>query len=146
MTLPTHLIAGMIIGKITGNFPAAIAGALLVDIDHIISYCEHGILLKPKELIKYITSQEDPWDDQRNILHNIIVWIGISVLVAILWPKISIAFSLGYFSHLLLDALDESEFYPLFPTKKFRFIGPIKYFSKEEFVFFTFCLFIFLIL
>lgn len=146
MTLPTHLIAGMIIGKVTGNFPTAIAGALLIDIDHIISYYKHGILFKPRELIKYVTSREDPWEDQRNILHNIIVWIGISVLVAILKPEISIAFSLGYFSHLLLDALDESEFYPLFPTKKFHFRGPVKYLSKEEFLFFTFCLLIFLIL
>jgi len=34
MTLPTHALLGLIIGKATGNYSFAIASSVLPDIDH----------------------------------------------------------------------------------------------------------------
>lgn len=146
MTLPAHLAAGLIIGKLTGNFSVALIGALVIDLDHVVSYLKHGILFKPRKLFKAISDQDDPWGDQRGFLHNIFAWVIISALVAAIDLKIGLVFSVAYFSHLLLDALDGAEFYPLFPIKRLNFRGPIQYYSKQEIAFTTFLLFIFLLL
>lgn len=71
MTLPTHFLLGMILGKVTGNYPIAIAASVIIDLDHLQSYISHGIILKPKKLWKTLTDQNDPWGDQRGVLHNI---------------------------------------------------------------------------
>lgn len=134
MTLPTHALAGLIIGKITGDFPTALAGSLVIDLDHAISYFHHGILLKPSKLLKTISDEVDSWGDQRNFLHSIFSWVIISVLLVINF-KFGLLFSIAYFFHLVFDALDSADFYPFFPFKKFVIKGIIKYCSKQEMIF-----------
>ena len=80
MTFPTHLMAGLILGKITGNYPLSVGIAVGVDIDHVFSYAKNGILLKPRKFI-------------------------------------------------------ETFYFPFFPYKKINLRGPVKYFSKQEFLF-----------
>jgi len=143
MTLPTHALAGLIIGKITGDFPSALAGSLVIDLDHTFSYFRHGILFKPGKLLKVISDEADPWGDQRNFLHSIFVWIAISTLFLIFNYKLGLVFSIAYFFHLVLDALDGSVFYPFFPFKKILMKGFIKYYSKQEIVFDIFLILVF---
>ena len=38
MFVVSHVLMGMIIGKVTGNYEAAIATSLLIDSDHIVPY------------------------------------------------------------------------------------------------------------
>ncbi|MBI5733582.1 MAG: metal-dependent hydrolase [Candidatus Kerfeldbacteria bacterium] len=132
MLLPTHLLGGLIIGKIMGDYPAALAGALLVDLDHLVSYFKSGVWFNFKKFTKAITNRNDPWGDQRNVLHNVILGLVISASVAVFDYKFGIVFALGYLSHLVLDALDNSDYFPFFPNKKVNLKGPIKYFSIAE--------------
>lgn len=146
MTIPTHLLAGIIIGKITGNFPTAIAGSLIMDLDHIISYFHHGILFKPRQLFKILRSETDPWGDQRNFLHNIFIWVIVSVLLLTINFNFGLIFSVAYFFHLVFDALDSADLYPFFPFKKITIKGFIKYSSRQEIIFDVCLVFILIIL
>jgi len=135
MTLPTHALAGLIIGKLTGNFPAAIIGSLAIDLDHIVPYYRHGILFKPRKLLQTLLDQKDSLGNQRNYLHSIFGWIIISIILLAINFNIGLVFSIAYFFHLVLDIFDSSDFWPFFPFKGFVLKGPIKYFSKQEIIF-----------
>jgi membrane-bound metal-dependent hydrolase YbcI (DUF457 family) len=139
MTIPTHILAGLIIGQITNDYPTAIIGSLLIDIDHILPHFRHGILFKPRQLFRALTNETDPWDDQRNIVHSFLSWAVVSTLAVSINRQHGITFSLAYFFHLVLDALDKSTFYPFFPSKKFAISGVVRYYSRQE-VFFAICL------
>ncbi len=128
----------------TGDFPTALAGSLVMDLDHAISYFRHGILFKPRKLFRAIFDEADPWGDQRNFLHSVFSWVVISVLLLTINFNFGLVFSIAYFFHLVLDALDGSDLWPLFPLKKLVIKGPIKYYSKQEIVF-DVCLILFLI-
>lgn len=138
MTLPTHALLGAIIGKVTGNYALGIASSVLVDIDHLQSYITHGLLFKPKKLWETLINQKDPWGDQRGILHNVI-FFGIATLILfLLFHDIGIIISIGWLGHLCLDALDNSDYYPLYPNKSVNLRGPIKYGTWQELIFFIF--------
>lgn len=132
MTLPTHILAGLIIGKITGDSTTALAGSLVMDFDHVTPYFRHGILFKPRKLFKAIFDEVDPWGDQRNFLHSTFSWLFISSVLLVINFKFGLVFSIAYFFHLVFDALDSADFYPLFPFKNFVTKGFVKYYSKQE--------------
>ncbi|MHB8870966.1 MAG: metal-dependent hydrolase [Candidatus Doudnabacteria bacterium] len=134
MTIPTHLALGLIIGKMTNNYGLALAFSVGPDIDHLISYAKHGVLFNPKKFLKATTDTEDPWGDQRSFLHNILVWLGISIVAITINQRIGFIISIAYFGHLVLDALDNSLFFPFYP-KKFCIKGPIVYNSINEYIF-----------
>ena len=134
MTFPTHLMAGLVLGKITGNYPLSVGVAVGIDVDHIFSYAKNGVLLKPKKFLDTVFNKEDPYGDQRFILHNVLIFILFSVMVSIFNPTVGIVFSLAYLSHIILDALDGSDYFPFFPNKKINIRGPVKYFSRQEFI------------
>ena len=146
MSLPTHLVAGLIIGKLLGNYPLALFGALAIDLDHIAPYLKHNVLFNPKKLLKTITDQNDPYGNQRNFLHSLFVYVIISTLLIIVDFRLGLILSLAYLTHLVIDALDAADFYPFYPNRKINFRGPIGYFSKQEFLFTFFLFLIFLIL
>lgn len=145
MTFPTHLLAGLVIGKLTGNYGLSIVGATCVDIDHIYTYAKNGVLLNPKKFFTTVFDREDPYGDQRNILHNVLVFLLISVVTFIINHQIGLVLFLAYLSHLILDALDKSDYFPFFPSKKVNIRGFIDYFSKEEFLIMIFLGVVFLL-
>ncbi len=132
MTIPTHVILGVLIGKITGDFPTAIAVSVLVDIDHLVSYVRHGVLTDYKKFLNVITDKEDPYGDQRGYLHNILIAGLLSALSFLVGMSFGLVFTLSYFGHLLLDALDKSDYWSLFPYKKINIRWPIEYYSYQE--------------
>ena len=99
----THLIAGLLIGKLTGNFTWALVGTVLIDADHLLSYVKHRVLFNPKKFWKTITLRDDPWGDQRGILHNFLAFILILGILFLFGFSALLAFSFGYLSHLSLD-------------------------------------------
>ncbi len=133
MTLPTHILAGLVIGKLTGNYSLSVAGSILIDVDHVFSYVKNGVLFKPKKFLQTVFNKDDPYGDQRFLLHNVLVFLLISGVVFLINHQIGFVFGLAYLSHLILDALDNSDYFPFFPNKKMNIRGPIKYFSKQEF-------------
>jgi membrane-bound metal-dependent hydrolase YbcI (DUF457 family) len=135
MFVPAHLAAGLLIGKVTGNYPAALIGASLIDIDHLWVYLRHKLIFKPRLFLKVATTQEDPYGNQRNFLHNVFAWIIFSLIVVFIDFKFGLIFSFAYFSHILFDALDGGDFYPFYPFKNINLRGPIPYLSRIEIIF-----------
>ncbi len=140
-----HLFAGLIIGKLFGNYLFALIGAVLIDLDHLVPYIKHKIIFNPKTFWKTITNPLDPYGNQRSFLHSFFAWIIISAIIFAIDFRIAVVFSLAYLSHLLLDLIDGSDFYPFYPLK-FNVKGPIKYLSKAEFLMTLILLLIFIII
>jgi len=128
----THLALGLIIGKATGDYPVALAGSLLIDVDHLWPAFRDGELFNLKKFLKRTTSSKD---SSRCFFHNIFSWIGLSVLACLIGFHFAWVFSLAYLGHLILDAIDSSPFFPLFPIKRINITGFINYCSKKEIVF-----------
>lgn len=134
MFLTTHLGASLIVGKLGCNYWAALIGGVATDVDHLLPYVEHGVLWRPKLFFKTITREDDPYGDQRGIFHNIFSWAGVSLIILAINRAWAAPFSAAYFIHLCLDALDSADFYPFWPIKKISIRGPIRYWSKIEFL------------
>lgn len=130
--MPTHILLGAIIGKVTGDPVAAIAVSVLVDVDHLYSYAKHKVLFTFKKFWKVVTDQSDPYGDQRGYLHNIIIAAVISALSFFVSKKFGIVFSSAYFGHLLLDMLDTSDYFIFYPSTTVNVKGFIDYYSKGE--------------
>ncbi len=141
-----HLFLGLIIGKLSGFYIIALIGAVLIDLDHLIAYARHKVLFKPKKLWKTITASKDLLGGQRNFPHSFITWLIISLIIILINVEIGLVFSLAYLSHLMLDMFDNGDFYLFYPFKKFKFKGPMKYLSKEEFAFTLILLLIFVLI
>jgi membrane-bound metal-dependent hydrolase YbcI (DUF457 family) len=146
MTLPTHIVAGLIVGKITGDYALGISSSLLVDIDHLQSYIKSGVILRPKLFWKTITDKSDPYGDQRGYLHNLLVFLGISIILLLSFGYIVLPLVAGWLGHLLLDALDNSDYWPFYPYKQLNLRGHIKYASVQEAMFLFFLLIIYFII
>ena len=120
----------------------ALAGAVIWDVDHLIPYYHRGILKSPKKFWRAITTEADPYHGQRGWLHNVFAWLLITGVSLLLVPfQFGVAFSLGYLSHLILDALDSADFWPFYPVQKINVRGPIQYFSRGEILLMVFLLF-----
>lgn len=132
MFFTAHLAAGLIIGKITDNYTASLIAAMGPDLDHAISYIRSGVLFRPKEFLRTITTTEDPAGDQRNFLHN--VGSLAAVTISSFFIDIQLGWTVGaaYLSHLVLDILDSADFYPFYPSQRIKWRGPITYFSRTE--------------
>ena len=146
MTLPTHILLGAIIGKVTGNYSLAIGASIVPDFDHMGSYLKSGVLKKSRIFWKTITDTEDPYGNQRGMLHNILFFIFLSIILFTLIPKFAIVLVLGWLGHIVLDMLDQSDYWPFYPSKKINIKGIIKYASIQEAILFLFLLFVYVIL
>lgn len=170
MFIPTHIIGGLLIGKITGNYIPALIGATLIDLDHVVVYAKYGLLLKLKKILCIAFNKEHLDEYQRGFFHSIFALVPICFISFLINFDFALSFSLGYACHLLFDASDNADFYPFFPWKKINPVrslyetlntmffnigrhsfqqqttrhsdsngvnlhGPIKYFSKQEFIF-----------
>lgn len=134
MTIASHIAVGLIVGKITDNYPLALAVSLLLDLDHVLVYFRNGVFKNFKKFWTTVTNEEDPYGNQRNVLHSIFTWGALSLLTFLFLPKFALTFTLAYLGHLLLDLLDSSDYQPFYPIK-WNVKGPIKYFSYAELLF-----------
>lgn len=146
MLLSTHLAAGLIISRLTGDYNASLLGSVVMDLDHLIAYYRTGILLKFSKVIIAITGRDDIGLPQRNFFHNIFFCLLVSALVSVVNFSAGLVFGAAYLCHLILDALDSENYYPFYPSLKINLRGPIKYFSRQEFIFTFILLFIFFII
>lgn len=134
MFLPTHLAAGLIIGKLSGDYQASLIGSVVMDLDHFIACFRAGILFKSEKLWNVLTGKANISLPQRNYFHNIFFsFLAAAAALLINFPA-GLVFGLAYAIHLILDSLDNSNYYPFYPNLKINFHGPIKYFSRQEFI------------
>ncbi|HNX11330.1 MAG TPA: metal-dependent hydrolase [bacterium] len=132
MYTTAHLAAGLIIGKLTGDYPTAIISSVAIDLDHLVPYAREGALGSVK---KFLARTKSVHGSGRSYLHSFIAWGVITGILCIFSLKIGLVFGLGYLGHFLLDAVDNSDFYPLFPLKKWNTKGFIGYYSRAELIF-----------
>lgn len=146
MLLSTHLAAGLIISKLTGNYNASLLGSVIMDLDHLIAYYRTGILLKFNKVFIAITGRADIGLPQRNFFHNVLFCLLIAAAVSVMNFSVGLTFGAAYVCHLILDALDSENYYPFYPGLKINLRGPIKYFSRQEFIITFILLLIFFII
>lgn len=127
-----HVAAGLIIGKITGDYPTAIIGATAADFDHLIPFVKNKVLFSFKKIWHATTNDGD---SSRNYLHSIFSWALISGVIMLFNLQVGLIFSIAYLSHFILDLLDNTDFWPFYPWKKINIKGFVGYFSKREFLF-----------
>ncbi|MFA5936599.1 MAG: metal-dependent hydrolase [Candidatus Paceibacterota bacterium] len=140
MTFPTHIILGLVIGKVIGNYPIAIASSMAIDIDHLQSYIKSGVIFKPKLFWKTINDKADPYGDQRGYLHNFFIFTLVSVILLFIFGDKIFPLVFGWLGHLFLDALDNSDYWPFYPYKRINLRGFIRFASYQEFIFAIFLL------
>jgi len=133
-----HLALGLILGKLTGDYPTAIISSVAIDLDHLIPYAQQGIIFSPKKMWK---AAKTPHASSRGILHSFFAWAILSGIICLVNLEVGLVFSLGILGHFLLDALDGDDFYPFYPIKKMNTKGFIGYYSRKE-LFLTIVLFI----
>ena len=132
MYATTHLAMGLVIGRLTGDYQAALLGSLIIDIDHLVPAIKENRLLNFKEFWRRSKSSSD---SARSFLHGLLPFIVISVLIAFFDWRFGLIFAVAYLGHLILDTLDDSPFFPFYPNKKINIKGFIPYYSTEELIF-----------
>ena len=60
MFIVAHAAAGLIIGKVTNNYPIALVGSLVIDIDHLVPYVKHKVIFNPGKFWKTVTDPSLP--------------------------------------------------------------------------------------
>lgn len=135
MFWPTHIVTGLIIGKLTGNYPISIIASILPDLDHLWIYYKHDVLFN-RDLFKTLLNDKDEIGEQRNYLHSIFIFAFLSFCVWYFLNSVFIPFFIGYFIHMVLDSLDKSEMRPFYPFR-FKTTGFIGYLSKAELLLFA---------
>jgi membrane-bound metal-dependent hydrolase YbcI (DUF457 family) len=127
-----HLAMGLVLGKITGNYPLAITASLALDLDHLIVHAKARNLFNIKKIWH---SAHDSKDGGRTWFHSIFALIIIPA-IALFWGKeASFIVFTAMLGHYFLDILDDSDFWPLYPWKKINMKGFIGYFSLGELAF-----------
>ncbi len=132
MTLPSHFLVGVAVGSITGHYPAAIITSVVFDLDHLFFYYTRNLLFRPLKVLTKALEEKVYIKGQRGIFHSIFSLVAISTIFLLIDFSLGMTVFLAYFFHLLLDALDESPFYPFYPLKKMELSGPVIYASFGE--------------
>ena len=132
MYATTHLAMGLVIGRLTGDYQAALLGSLIIDIDHLVPAIKENRLFNFKEFWRRSKSSSD---SARSFLHGLLPFIVISAIITFFDWRFGLIFAVAYLGHLVLDALDDSPFFPLYPNKKINIKGFIPYYSTEELIF-----------
>jgi hypothetical protein len=132
MTLFTHALVGYAISISTGSPVIAIGAALAPDVDHFFAL-RGSTYPSARMFVSALWEREDKSGIQRNVLHNVVV---AAIIALVSWfVRGDVVVIAGYGSHLLLDMIDGSLYYPFFPSKAFGIRGFIPYFSWQELVF-----------
>jgi len=112
-----HLLLGIILGKIFGNYLFFILGSIIPDLDHIYVIIKNKLysLNKIINTIKY----EDKFGIKYKtpLFHSALSLLTLSLIVYIFNSSGALYFGSAYLLHLLIDWPDIDEKYFLFPVK-----------------------------
>ncbi|MEK6906833.1 MAG: metal-dependent hydrolase [Nanoarchaeota archaeon] len=126
-----HLLIGILLGKIYGNYIYFIAGSLIPDIDHLYIILKNR-LYNIKKIISSIKYEKNYGLKYKTpLIHSILGLVIISSAVFFFNKIGAVYFSLAYFIHLLIDWVDIDEKYYLYPLK-IKFKGFLPIWSKQE--------------
>jgi len=133
MLLITHLLFGLFLGKLLGNILLVAIGAVIVDIDHVYMYLQSGMIFYPRKLLASMLAPHDPYGTQRTVAHSLFAWIVVTIALALVNKQYAGFISIGYLSHLLIDAIDNDDMQLMFPLKG-HIRGPVVYNSRVEYI------------
>ncbi len=127
----THLLAGLVIGKLTNNYALAVSVSLAIDADHIIVLFKEGAYKSWKRFSSFIFDETDPFGSPRTFFHTVYSGVFASAIAFAVSPHAGLVVGLSYAAHLAMDMLDNSDFRPFYPYGP-SIRGPVKYFSRQE--------------
>lgn len=133
MLILTHLLFGLFLGNLLGNMLLVAIGAVLVDIDHVYTYIQRGTIFYPRKLWISMFSSHDPYGPVRTVAHSLFAWLIVTIVVSLVNKQYASFVSIGYLSHLLLDAIDNDDIRLMFPLKG-NIRGPVVYNSRVEYM------------
>lgn len=142
MTLPTHAVTGLLIGTLLGHPTLGLVVGCFPDIDHLYSYVKHGYLKNWRTFYRHAFGKDDVTGDQRNILHNILIVLLLCLVIFFVLPELFTVVSFAYISHIILDAIDTSDYFPLYPSKVINIKGFLDFYSYKEGILFSILLLI----
>lgn len=128
-----HLLIGLILGKQFGYTLAFVVGSVLPDVDHVF------VLIKNRHFrlreIFDVMKDEAKYGERYKTFytHSLLAWILFSAAAILFNYSAGVAFSVGYFLHLVVDLLDADEKRLFFPLKK-TMKGFLPVFSKYEII------------
>ena len=133
MLFITHILFVMFLGHMMGNISLVTFGAIIVDIDHLLGFWMSGILFSPRKVWRAMSRPHDPFGEHRTPMHSLLMWIVFTMILFALAPDVAKFISIGYLSHLMLDAVDSDKLQLLWPLKG-NIMGPLVYNSELEYM------------
>jgi hypothetical protein len=121
-----HLLIGIILGSLYGNYLFFILGSIFPDIDHLYILVKHR-LFSVRKIIDSIKF-EKKYDIRYKtpLFHSLLGLILSSSVIFLFNRNGALYFAIAYLLHLLIDWLDIDEKYYLYPLKiKFKGFLPI---------------------
>jgi len=121
-----HLLLGIILGELYGNYFFFILGSVFADLDHLYVIFKHRLfnIRKMIESIRYEHKYRINY--KTPLFHSLFGAVIFSTAVFFIAPYGAIPFLIGYLLHLLLDLIDIDEKYLLYPLRiKFKGFLPI---------------------
>lgn len=126
-----HLLLGLILGKIFGNYFFFILGSILPDLDHLYIIVKNR-LFNLNKIIKSIKFEKRFGVKYKTpLFHSFLGLILFSAVIAFFDTKGAVLFATAYFLHLMVDWVDIDEKYYLYPLKV-KFKGFLPIWSKLE--------------
>ncbi|MBR9702192.1 metal-dependent hydrolase [Candidatus Pacearchaeota archaeon] len=126
-----HLLIGIILGKLYGNYLLFILGSILPDIDHIFIIVKNKIYTLEKIIDSIRYEKEYNLNYKTALFHSLFGLVIFSLMVYIFVGNKAIYFSAAYLLHLLIDWPDTDTKYFLYPLKT-KFKGFLPIWSKPE--------------
>ncbi|MBU2052864.1 MAG: metal-dependent hydrolase [Nanoarchaeota archaeon] len=124
-----HLLIGIILGKLYGNYFLFILGSIFPDIDHFYIIFKNKIYTLEKiiDSIKY--EEKYNLNYKTSLFHSLIGLVIFSLIIYLVVGNKAIYFSVAYLLHLLIDWSDTDTKYFLYPLK-IKFKGFLSIWSK----------------
>ena len=126
-----HLIVGLILGKVLGNFWFFVLGSIFPDVDHIYVLFKNKLFNWNKYLDSLKNEKKYGIRYKTAFVHSLLGLVIFSFIVCLINVYGGIAFGIAYLLHLIIDWLDVDEKYYLYPYKK-KFSGFLPIWSKFE--------------
>jgi hypothetical protein len=121
-----HLLLGILLGKLFGNYFFFILGSIFPDIDHIYIIFKNKIWTKNKIIDSIKHEEKYNIKYKTPLVHSLFGLILFSIIILFFNRTGALIFAIAYLLHLLIDWLDIDIKYYLYPFKiKFKGFLPI---------------------
>ncbi|MBI4144008.1 metal-dependent hydrolase [Candidatus Woesearchaeota archaeon] len=121
-----HLIFGVILGKILGNYFFFILGSVLPDVDHLYILFKNRFFSIKKIIGSIKFEKKFGVEYKTPLFHSILGLVLFSTIVYFFNNQKALYFAIAYLLHLLIDWLDIDEKQFLYPVRiKYKGFLPI---------------------